>query len=620
MNFDNADIRVVVKFISELTGKNFIIDDKVKGTATIISPSKISIDEAYRVFESILEVKGYTAVPTGKIIKIVPSQTARAKDILTKTGKEISREEKKDRIITQIVPLEHANASELKGLLTPLMSKTSSLIAYQETNTMIMTDYASNIHRLIRIINEIDIPGPSERISVVRLTHASAKTLAAELTSLIETSGRAVPKRRPRKGKAVVSQAIPIVSKVVPDDRTNSLVVLASADDTKKLLELIEKLDQPIPKGRSRVNVYYLENASAEELVKVLTQLPSKVKGAKAAPGRPSAPILGEEVVIMADKPTNSLIITASPQDYETLKEVIQKLDIIRSQVLVKALIAEVSLEKTQELGIEWYGIGQSGNTAVIAGSATAGRAAGVKTPAAAAQIGAEGLLLGALKGPITFAGQEIFQMSALVKAFQSSADTNIISTPTLLTMDNEEAEIVIGEERPFLKSDVTSVQTGETTTRTFEFKDIATTLRITPQISKGKFVRLKVFQEVKNFKGELEPGALITTKRQAKTTVMVENGQMVVIGGLLLDQKNLGGTMVPCLGNLPILGWLFKSRKETDLKANLLIFITPYIINTPEDLTTVTEELQEESEKTKKGYEKQKKEELKKNLELFME
>ena len=623
MNFDNADIRVVIKFISELTGKNFIIDDKVKGTTTIISPSKISIVEAYRVFESILEVKGYTAVPAGKVIKIVPSQTARAKDILTKTGKELPKEEKKDRIITQIIPLDHASATELRGLLKPLMSKTSSLVAYQETNTMILTDYASNIHRLIRIINEIDIPGPQEQITVVRLTYASAKILASELTSLVDTRRRAAPKRRGRKGKKVAA-AVPIISKVISDDRTNALIVLASPEDTKKLLELIEKLDQPIPKGRSSVHVYYLENASAEELAKVLTQLPSKVrKGGKGPTGRPTAPILGEEVVIMADKPTNSLIIAAAPQDYEVLQDIIQKLDIVRSQVLVEAMIAEVSLEKAKEFGVEWYGIGTSGKTAVFGGAGAMGRPVGLRTPSQIGTLSAEGLLLGALSGPVTYAGQEIFNMSALIRAFQSSSDVNVISTPTLLTLDNEEAEIIIGEERPFLKSDITSITTGETTTRTFEYKDVATTLRITPQISKGRFVRLKIFHEVKSFKGTAgveEATAIITTKRQAKTTVMVENGQMIVIGGLLQDKKDSGGTAVPCLGNIPLLGWLFKSHSESRLKSNLLIFITPHIINTPEELRGVTQKIQEKSEKVKQRYEKEKKEDMKRNIEIFLE
>jgi general secretion pathway protein D len=634
MNFDNADIRTVIKFISEITEKNFIVDDNVKGTVTVISPGKITIDEAYRVFESILEVKGFTAVPAGKVIKIVPSSEAKAKDILTNIGKTPLPEKTEDRVITQIVPLEYANAQELKGILQPLMSKGSNIVAYTDRNTLIITDYASNIDKLMRIIKEIDVAGPREEISVIKLNYASARTMASQLTSLLETRRRTVQRRvvttpapTPAPRAEGIGEGLPSISKVFADERTNSLVILASPDETKSLISLVEKLDQPIPKGQGRINVYYLENANAEELVKVLTQLPSKIKGAKeqtkGEPGQPTAPILGEDVSIMADKPTNSLIITASPQDYDVIKEVIQKLDIARSQVLVEALIAEVSFEKTKELGIEWYGVGRSGETAIIGGSATSGRPSGIRSPEQMSALSAEGLILGAFSGPITYAGREFFRLSALIKALQTSSDVNIISTPTLLTMDNEEAEIVIGEERPFLKSDITSLTTGETTTRTFEYKDVATTLRITPQISKGKFVRLKIFQEVKSFKGQAtlqEPTAVITTKRQAKTTVIVENGQMIVIGGLLQDKKDTGDTAVPCLGNIPVLGWLFKYFRESKAKSNLLIFITPHIINTPEDLSRVTQQIREEAEKAKVEFQKEKKENLRKNIELLWE
>ncbi|MFH1626399.1 MAG: type II secretion system secretin GspD [Pseudomonadota bacterium] len=616
MNFDEVDIRLMVKFISELTGKNFVMDDAVKGKVTIICPTKITVDEAYSVFESVLEVKGYTTVRAGEIIKIIPSREARHRDVETKAGIDIADLEKEDRIITQLIPLEYADAEEIKKLFTPLVSKDSSVVAYPTTNTLILTEVSSNIHRLVKIIKELDISGSEEKTTVIPLEYASAETLSEELLALFDSKERRPTP--PRKGVPVTPAT---AMKIIPDKRTNSLIVRASLQDTGKIETLVARMDKPTPRGKDRIHVYYLENAVAEEMATILTQLPSKEKKETE---KTKTPLFGESVSITADKSTNSLIIMASPQDYTVLKEIIKKLDIMRAQVLVEALIAEVSLDKTKQLGIEWRTFEQPeagkvrffGGTSVPLGTEGTG---GIDTLTVSPYgTSPSGLFLGAVKGTITFGGQQFLNLGALIRAFQSDSNVNILSTPHLLTMDNEEAEIIVGEERPFLKtSQVTDVGT---TTRTFEYKDLGIILRITPQISKGKMVKLKIFQEIKSFVEQVEVGAINTTKRQARTTVVVEDGDTVIIGGLIRDDTRKSVSQVPCLGSIPVLGWFFKGFYQRDTKTNLLVFVTPHIVKTPEDLRKLTMEKKAESERVKEQYKKKKEGEIKENLNLLLE
>ncbi len=610
MNFDDVDIKVMVKFISELTGKNFIVDDKVKGKVTIISPTKITVNEAFKVFKSVLEVKGYTTVPAGKIIKIVPSRTARHRDVETRIGRDLTTVKEEDKIITQLVPLEYADAGEIKKLFAPLVSKNSNVAAYRATNTVILTDMSSNIRRLIKIIKEIDVAGSAEKTTVIPLEYASAKTLSSELLSLFDSKGkRRVTLRKSIKGMPV-AMALPI--KIIPDERTNSLIMRASLQDTNRIKGLIEKLDKATPRGKDRIHVYYLENATAEDLAAVLSKMPSKGKGEKG-----KAPILGEDVSITADKSTNSLIITASPQDCSVLKEVIKKLDIPRVQVLVEALIAEVSLDKSKDFGIEWRSVEEAepGEYTFFGGTNTTGSIDDLrKDPLASPQ----GLFMGVVKGFITIGDDEYLNIGALIKASQSDTDINILSTPHLLTMDNEEAEIIVGENRPLLKtSQVTEIGT---TTKTYEYKDIGITLRITPQISKGGTLKLKIFLEISTVDELIETGVITTRKRQAKTSVIVRDGDMVVIGGMLRDNVTKGVSSVPCLGNIPILGWFFKSLSHKNEKTNLMLFITPHIIRTPQDLIKITSEKKAESEKAKEEYERLKENEVKDNFKLLIE
>jgi general secretion pathway protein D len=597
MDFRDVEIGTLVKFIGELTNKNFIVDERVKGKITVISPTKISVPEAYKVFESILEVHGFATVPSGKVIKVLPATEARGKSITTKVGTEILPSA--DTMITQIIPIQYANVTDVKTLFTPLVSKESLLVAYQPTNTLIVTDALSNINRLLKILKEVDIPGYAFELAVIPLQYAAAEAVARELKTLFEaktTTGAAAP--RPKTEEADVGGREGF--KIIPDERTNSLIVLASAQSIEMLKGVIAKLDQEVPRGKGNIHVYYLQNAVAEDLAKILSGVAKEAgEGAKPGAGGTTAKIaaLGEKISILADKTTNSLIITASPQDYAVLEEVIKKLDIVRAQVYVEALIAEVTLEKTMQLGVEWNWTENpvDGKYKPIGGTKT-----GLIDEFQKQAL--NGLIMGVSKGTITSGTSTFPDIRALVQMGATDTDVNILSAPRLLTTDNQEAQIIVGEERPFLKSAQTNI--GDTLSsvqvQTWEYKDVGITLKITPHISKGKLLRLDIFAEIKSFVEDVQglTGAAITTKRQATTAVVVEDGSTVVIAGLIRDDTTGGTSKVPILADIPLLGWLFKSRHQSKHKTNLLILITPRIVTSAEDLRKITEEEQEHREK----------------------
>jgi len=589
MDFRDVEIGTLVKFIGELTSKNFIVDERVKGKVTVISPTKITVEEAYKVFESILEVHGYATVPSGKVIKVLPATEARGKSITTTVGTKILPSA--DTMITQIIPIQYASVTDVKTLFTPLVSKESLLVAYQPTNTLIVTEALSNINRLLKILKEVDIPGYAFELAVIPLQYASAEVVARELKTLFEAKTTPGAPRPPKVEEVEISAREGL--KLIPDERTNSLIVLASAQSIEMVKGIIAKLDQEVPRGKGNIHVYYLEHAVAEDLAKILSGVAKEAgEGAKTGSAGTTAKIaaLGENISILADKPTNALIITASPQDYTVLEEVIKKLDIVRAQVYVEAIIAEVTLNKVTQLGVQWNWTEEPAEGGYRRYGGTDFNIPDALTDAAVA-----GLLMGVTNG---FVGSsEIPDIKALLQLYTGDADVNVLSTPRLLTTDNQEAQIIVGEERPFLKS---SQLSDAGTLQTWDYKDVGITLKLTPHISKGKLLRLDIFAEIKSFVEDVEglSGAAITTKRQATTSVVVEDGSTVVIAGLIRDDKTGSIGKVPLLGDIPLLGWLFKSRSQTKIKTNLLIFITPRIVTSAEDLRKITEEEQEQRKK----------------------
>jgi general secretion pathway protein D len=592
MDFRDVEIGTLVKFIGELTNKNFIIDERVKGKITVISPTKISVPEAYKVFESILEVHGYTTVPSGKVIKVMPATEARGKSITTTVGTRILPSA--DTMITQIIPIQYANVNDVKALFTPLVSKESLLVSYQPTNTLIVTDALSNINRLLKILKEVDVPGYAFELAVIPLQNAAAETVARELKTLFEgKTTSAAPTPRPKGEEMDVAAREGF--KVIPDERTNALIVMASPQSVEMLKGVIAKLDQEVPRGKGNIHVYYLQHAGAEDLAKILMGVAKEAgEGAKGGATTVKAPLssLGEKISILADKTTNALIITASPQDYAVLEEVIKKLDIVRAQVYVEALIAEVTLNKVTQLGVQWNWTEEPVAGAYKRYGGTDFNMTDALTDAAVA-----GLLMGVTKG---FVGStDVPDIKALLQMYTGDADVNVLSTPRLLTTDNQEAQIIVGEERPFLKS--SQLSEGGSTLQTWDYKDVGITLKLTPHISKGSLLRLDIFAEIKSFVEDVEglSGAAITTKRQATTSVVVEDGSTVVIAGLIRDDKTGSIGKIPLLGDIPMLGWLFKSRSQNKIKTNLLIFITPRIVTSAEDLRKISEEEQEHREKS---------------------
>jgi general secretion pathway protein D len=598
IDFDNVDISVFIKFVSELTGRNFVVDDKVKGKVTVISPRKIAVDEVYKVFESVLEIYGFATVQAGEVIKVVPALDARGKNLELRLKKDAVTPE--DRVVTQILSLQNADTNEMKKILDPLVSKTSIVLAYPPTGMLIITDVLSNIKRLQDIVTALDVEGVGQVISYIPLKYASSQDMVKSLTLIFQQ--QAAP------GKGAIS---PI--KIVADDRTNALIMLATENDTKKVKELLALMDKDIPRGAGAIRVYYLQNAKAEDLVKVLTGLPQqgKTPDPKAAAAAP----LSKNVQVVADKATNSLVITADTADYLIIEDVIRKLDITRPMVYLEALIMEVNAGKGLKFGIEWQGANagsyQDKSGAIIGGVSGDGGSYGVSQNLLAGKGLPSGLSFGVVGQMINVATTTVAgvattlsfpNLAAFVQAYQSDSDVRILSTPQLLTLDNEEAEITVGSNVPYVTRQDTGVVGSTTNYSSYEYKDVGVILKVTPQINKEGFIRMKLDQSVTKIVSKSatvdQAGTQVlaptTLKRTAKTTITIKDGETVVIGGMIEDNSDTGTYKVPLLGDIPLLGWLFKSRSRSSERNNLFVFITPRIIRNPADAAAIHEDKKE--------------------------
>jgi len=595
LDFNDVDIKLLVKFIAEITGKNFVVDEKVKGKVTIISPQMVTAAEALKTLESTLEVYGYSLIEAGRVTKVVPAMDARLKGSfkpgLTDVG---------DRMITRLAPLSHIKAEEIVNTLRPLVPSYSFIGVFASTNTVIVVDYASNVEKLMAIISQMDTPTHEEVISLFQLKYAGAKEIAEKIEKIFKgrSAGRGVV-----SSTAATGGAAPFAQPgaqfggqqdmlVIPDDRINAIVVTANKTVTGQILSLIEKLDVRPPSGKGNINVRYLKNGDAESLSKVLMNLTQTTQ----AGGQPQAPRPGgpgqamkfqDKITITPDKATNSLVITASVEDYETLDQVIEKLDIRRKQVFVEALIMEVSTTKAKEFGIEWR---TTSNFTQPGAQGIGGTNFGnINTVAQNPLNSPMGLAVGVVDGIISFGGKDFLNIGALMHAMESEQGINVLSTPNIMTIDNEEAEIVVAQNVPFQTSQ--SQTTGGNTISTFERKNIGITLKIKPQISESDDVRLLVYQEISSVLPIDQQVAkdIMTFTRSIKTTVLVRDAQNIVIGGLISDNLQDTETKVPILGDLPVVGWLFKSMKKQKAKTNLLVFLTPHIISRAEDMDKIT-------------------------------
>lgn len=574
LNFNEVDISTMVKFISDLTGKNFILDDRVKGKISVYSPSKLSIEEAYNVFTSVLELKGFTVVQSGRVAKIVPSASAKQSGFkLLPQGEQAPVNE---NYVAQVTKLEYITAQEAVTFLQPMISKDGHLSAFGPGNLLLMVDSSINIRKLHGILQTIDTERTREGLEIIYLKNASAESAAKTVQQWLSGSdGKAA-------GQPAVTAASSTTS-VMADQRLNALLIFGNETTKKAIRELVEKLDVAPPEASSKVNVYYLENTDATEMAKVLDGV---VKGitAQATTAQPGAvasqtsAFESGKVTITPDKASNSLVIMASPNDYANLVQVIKKLDRRSKQVFVQVLIAEVSLDKSNEFGLQTglIGGGSPNSTLTIAG---------LYDPLGTLNtIGSVIAAGGALSPSITASPLNI---TAVLKALDKKGLLNILSTPNILTSDNKEAEINVGENVPFQGA---ATQSTFGTTQSIERKDIGINLKIKPQISEGDYIRMDINQEisaVKDSRGQAVD--LVTTKRSAKTSVVVRDKETVAIGGLIQDTEEETVNKIPFLGDIPLLGWMFKTKSKTRKKTNLMILLTPHIVKDAADLADMT-------------------------------
>lgn len=560
LNFQDADITTLISTISELTGKNFVVDPRVKAKVTVISSHPMSKDAVYQTFLSILQVHGFAAVPSGQIIKIIPEILAKqeASTALTAhTGHE--------NMVTQVVGLHNVQAAQLVAILRPLVPQAGHLAAYVPGNMLIISDHAANVRRLMRIIDKLDQGGDSQMV-VIPLKYASAGEVVRILTSL--------------DGGDSKKAAGPDKANIEAYERTNSVIVSGSKTERLRIKTLIAQLDTPVEQlGGTRV--VYLHYAKAEELAKLLQGYGESVKEQKDAGGKAKASTAGfssGDVSVLADESTNALVITAPPKIMGSILGVVRKLDIRRAQVLVQAIIAEVSVDKSRSLGVDWAAF-EDGKLAAASLTAT--------QPSALAQAVSSGNPIGLLTSGLNLAAGNISSSGvdfvALLHALQGDGTTNILSTPTLVTLDNEEASIKVGQEVPFTTGSFTNA--GGTTGvvnpfQTIERKDVGLSLKITPQINEGDSIMLKIEQETSSLAGNAANTLIQTTnKRTISTTVLIDSGNTLVLGGLIDDQVTQSQSKVPLLGDIPILGVLFRNDSVKKTKQNLMVFIRPVIL-----------------------------------------
>jgi general secretion pathway protein D len=578
LNLKDADIGALISTVAEVSHKNFIVDPRVKGKVTVISSRPMNSDEVYQVFLSILKVHGFAAVPSGEVIKIIPDVNAKQEDIPTATAAEPGSG---DEMVTRVIQVNNVSAAQLVPILRPLVPQQGHLAAYPATNVLIISDRASNVERLASIIHRIDKSSDSE-IEVIPLQHASAAEVVRVLTTLTRSTTVG-------KGPGVAGGQQVLVA----DERTNSILLGGDHSERLRLRAIISHLDAPQEAG-GNTDVVYLRYAEAKEIVDVLMGV-GKIEEKEAGQSKGTAAGAakrGGSFDIQADESTNSLVITAPPDIMRTLKRVISQLDIRKAQVLVEAAIAEVSGTVARDLGVQWLFGSSNGRTPIgIVNFTNAGTpitdianaVAGVASSSSSSTSGT----LPSIADSLVVGGADYtkghFSYAAVLNALASDADTNILSTPTLVTLDNEEAEIVIGQNVPFVTGSYTN--TGATSGSTNPFQtiqrqDVGLTLKIKPQINEGDAMRLDISQEVSSIASSVTGAAdIVTNKRSIKTNVMVEDGQVVVLGGLLDKQVRTSVQKVPLLGDIPLLGNLFKARKSDVNKTNLMVFIHPVIL-----------------------------------------
>ncbi|HEV8330533.1 MAG TPA: type II secretion system secretin GspD [Steroidobacteraceae bacterium] len=573
--FRDADLTQIIEAVSQITGKTFIVDPRVRAQVTILSSTPMSPDAFYETFLSILQVHGFVAVPAGNSIKIIPDANARQLPGQEDLPDRVNGTS--DEFITQVITVRNVSAAQLVPVLRPLIPQYGHLVAYPPSNMLIISDRASNVSRMMRIIQRID-QGGDEEIDIVRLENASASEIVRVVNAL-------------NQGPGQQAEVASVSARLVADDRTNSVLISGEKAQRLRLKTLVTHLDTPLETGGD-TRVRYLNYADAEQIAgKLKEQVTGITQGAPGAPGQAATPQAAADrsTTIWADKQTNALVVTAPPKIMRQIMTVVDKLDIRRLQVLVEAILVDISEQKTAELGVNWaVGNTDSNSTVPIGlfnqnvGSSSIGSiAAAIQDPSNIDPTALPtGLTLGA--GRFLDSGTNF---ALLLRALRGDTNTNILQTPSIITLDNEEAEIKVAQEVPFLTGSFTNTGVGNqqgqvNPFQTIQRQEVGTILKITPQINEGDAVMLKIEQEDSSVAQGVQGAVdLITNKRTVSTTVLVDDGGVVVLGGLITDTAREGENRVPILGSIPLIGELFKTRNGSKEKRNLMLFIRPTIL-----------------------------------------
>ena len=575
-NFRDQDIVQIADAVAAATGKNIILDPRVRAQVTMFSYTPLSPDAFYEAFLSILQVHSFVMMPAGNnVYKIVPDATARTlpgddlPDHVSRTS---------DEIVTQVIQVKNVNAAQLVPILRSLVNQNGHLAAYPPSNILIISDRAANVNRIQRIINRIDQAGDSD-VEIVGLQNASAADVVRNITTLFQQQQQQEGGSTPMK--------------LVADDRSNAVIVSGDPTQRLRVKTLIALLDTPLRAGGD-TQVRYLRYADAEKLApKLKEQITGQAQATPGSPGAATTPSAQADkgTLIWAEPETNALVITAAPKQMRQINAIIDKIDIRRMQVLVEAIIADVNEDKSAELGVNWAAWSQDNDTRIpvggfiqpVAGTSIVDLARLIQDPTNAASSGLSaptGTTLGI--GRIAATG---VNFAAMIRAMRSDANTNIIAKPSTITMDNQEAQLKVAQEVPFLTGSYSSTGTGGTSGavnpfQTIQREEVGTILKVTPQLNGSNTVILKIELESSNLAASVAGAVdLITNKRTFSTNVMIEDGGIVVLGGLIQDTSLQGEQRVPFLGRIPIIGLAFKTRNATKNRSNLMVFIRPKIL-----------------------------------------
>ena len=631
LNFKDADIDSVVGAFGHLLNRTFIIDPRVRGKMTLETPRPVSRAQAYRLLQSQLRSQGFAVVEAGGLTKVVPEADAKLQSSPVTAGRTPGASG--DQIVTQIFRLTHESASNLVPVLRPLISPNNTIVAYPNNNSLVVTDYAANLQRIARIVATLDSPSTSG-VEVVPIEHAVAADIAVAVSRMLDDSARASAGAQVDAGQRVL---------VMADPRINAVMIrTGSAAKMTLARSLITRLDQPSAQP-GNIHVVYLRNAEAVKLAQTLQGVlaggsgrqgagagtsgfgANGTAGALGASGsNPAGSSLGGQAgaqgqgagattplqqsstqpitvqaagaTIAADPTTNSLIITAPEPVYRNLRSVIDQLDTRRAQVFIESLIVEISAERAAEMGIQWQFLSApEGTTRVLGGTNLPSRGSGGNILDATANIGAvgTGLNVGVVRGTTTIPGiGTVLNLGFLARALETNANANILATPNLLTLDNEEARIIIGQNVPFVTGQFTATGTGGASVnpfQTIERRDVGTTLRVKPQVSESGTVRLQIFQEVSSVQSTALAAGIVTNRRAIESNVLVDDGQIVVLGGLIEERVEGGEDKVPGLGDVPVVGQLFRYDNRKRVKTNLLVFLRPVVLRDGEAAYGVT-------------------------------